>query len=279
MFFSKDVLFATHGKFAVVWLLGNTTSRNKTNKVSAKISKSDIIKTDIRRICREIAVLLPVANRAHISLRMATTLYLGSVTCHARQVSFLLADLRGFRVRSKKRLDKKGTIDCDVIGDDYDEEAGEVDAEDNPDEAVAIRGRRRRGTKRRRVDARNAVTMPEQDLNQVVEGMEPGRFSVNPDTITLKEVYMGDEVGALEMAEDDGFGVVRGHVGDVEAILGPMDEEMMPPPPPLPPADEEEVIQEVQETGRQGSDIQEDLDSNLQDLPSKNYCIYFKNIC
>ncbi len=90
MFYSHDLLRLNGGKFGVIWMLGNSPGARGSNRRSradgSKVSKADIMRTDVRKICLEVAALLPTSHRQHISLRMAATLYMGTVDCHARQV-------------------------------------------------------------------------------------------------------------------------------------------------------------------------------------------------
>ncbi len=224
MFYSHDLL-RLNGKFAVVWLLGNAPGAHSANRRRSgggggggRVSKSDVLRTDIGAVCLEICALLPVtsSNRGHVSLRMAATLYLGTVDCHARQVQFLIRDMRLFKPLKHQPGAKGaggagGPIDCDggpITLADLDLDGDTVRAKKKKSGANTVGRRCPRGAA--------AVTLAapqmgdEADLNGTLAGA--GRFCVPEEQITIREpqdLRFGG-MGLEEEEGDFGFGETLG---------------------------------------------------------------------
>ena len=87
MFFSTDLLSIRGGKFGTVWLLATTKDRQSV----IKKKKSELLKTDMTKLCQELIKMFPVQGK-HKSFSLRTSSILVYGTCI--NLRLLCEDLR-----------------------------------------------------------------------------------------------------------------------------------------------------------------------------------------
>ncbi len=105
MFFSLDLLSIRGGKMNTIWLLGTLKEKEKIIK-----KKSELLKNDLKAICRELVARFPVQGK-EVSLSLRTSSHLVYGVCVNLRVQAEELRRATLRLLSVKAVPRQQAID------------------------------------------------------------------------------------------------------------------------------------------------------------------------